>query len=174
MSRPTAARHVRDELLWSFVATLILTAIMRLSQAWGVTRMDLPLILGTVITPDRDRAQVRGSLIHMVNGWLFGAIYAAAFHSWRRSNALLGAAIGFVHGFIVLVTVLPLLPGVHKRMASDFTGPEPTAGLEPPGFMALNYGHTTPLVTLAAHMAYGAILGQFYHPDARRDSDAPH
>ena len=168
----TSARgHVRDELLWSFVATLFLTAMLRLSQAAGITRMDLPLMLGTMVTPDRDRAKVVGSLLHIVNGWLFGAVYAAAFHSWRRSNVALGALIGIVHGAIVLVTVLPLLPGVHRRMASDFTGPEPTAGLEPPGFMALNYGRTTPIVTLAAHAVYGAILGHFYHPETRRDGD---
>lgn len=28
--------------------------------------------------------------------------------------------------------------------------------------MALNYGRRTPLVTLAAHLAYGVILGAFY------------
>jgi len=29
--------------------------------------------------------------------------------------------------------------------------------------MALNYGSRTPLVTMAAHVAYGAVLGAFYH-----------
>jgi hypothetical protein len=58
--------------------------------------------------------------------------------------------------------VLPLLPGAHPRMASDFTGPQPTSALEPPGFMALNYGRRTPIVTLLAHMVYGAIRGHFY------------
>jgi hypothetical protein len=62
----------------------------------------------------------------------------------------------------VLIAVLPLLPAAHRRMASDFTGPQPTTDLEPPGFIALNYGRTTPAVTLAAHVAYGAILGSFY------------
>lgn len=28
--------------------------------------------------------------------------------------------------------------------------------------MALNYGTQTPLITLAAHVVYGAILGSFY------------
>ena len=27
--------------------------------------------------------------------------------------------------------------------------------------MMLNYGRTTPVVTLLAHMAYGAIVGEF-------------
>jgi hypothetical protein len=33
--------------------------------------------------------------------------------------------------------------------------------LEPPGFMALNYGYATPVTTLAAHALYGAVLGGF-------------
>ena len=104
-------------------------------------------MIGTMFTPQRDRAKVVGSLVHALNGWLLGSIYVFAFHSLRRSSWLIGGVIGFVHGLFVLVTVLPLLPGVHPRMASDFTGPQPTSGLEPPGFMALNYGRRTPIVT---------------------------
>jgi hypothetical protein len=47
-------------------------------------------------------------------------------------------------------------------MASEQRGPEPTRQLEPPGFMALNYGRRTPLLTLLAHLVYGAIIGAFY------------
>lgn len=158
----TAKGYVRDEALWGFVATVFLTGIMRVAQASGVTRMDIPLMLGTMITPDRDRAKVAGSVVHLVNGWLFGGVYAAAFHSWRRSGVLAGGLIGLVHGLFVLVAVIPLLPGAHRRMASDFTGPQPTTRLEPPGFMAINYGRRTPIVTLVAHVVYGAILGRFY------------
>ena len=34
---------------------------------------------------------------------------------------------------------------------------------ERPGFLALHYGRRTPLATLFAHLAYGGILGAFYH-----------
>jgi hypothetical protein len=162
----------RDEALWSFVGTLFLTAIMRAGQAGGVTRMDLPLMLGTVTTADRDRAKVYGSLIHLVNGWIFGSVYVAAFHSLRRASWLIGAMIGLVHGLFVLIAVLPLLPGAHRRMASTFTGPQPTSALEPPGFMALNYGRTTPIVTVVGHIVYGAIIGHFYEVGASRRRSA--
>ena len=33
--------------------------------------------------------------------------------------------------------------------------------LEPPGFMALNYGHGTPVATLAGQALYGVVLGGF-------------
>ena len=160
--------RIREHGIGSFVATVFLTAIMRSSQEFGLTRIDLPLMLGTMVTPDRDRAKVYGTALHMVNGWLFGGIYVVAFHAWGRAGALRGALIGLVHAMFVLVAVLPLLPGAHRRMASDFTGPQPTTDLEPPGFIALNYGRTTPAVTLVAHVAYGAILGSFYKPPRLR------
>jgi hypothetical protein len=160
--RNTRGAHVRDELIWSFVATLMLTGIMRGSQETGVTRMDIPLMLGTIVTADRDRAKFWGFILHMVNGLLFGVVYAAVFHSWRRASPLLGALIGFFHGLLVLATAIPLLPGLHPRMASSFTGPQPTTGLEPPGFLGMNYGRRTPVITVLAHMVYGAIIGQFY------------
>ena len=164
----TAREHARDQALWGLVATVFLTGTMRIAQSTGFTRMDIPLLLGTMFTPDRDRAKVWGFVIHVLNGWALASLYTAAFHSWRRSGLLLGAMIGFFHGLFVLVSVLPLLPGVHPRMASDFTGPQPTTRLEPPGFLATNYGGRTPVVTLIAHMIYGAILGYFYRVD--RDS----
>jgi hypothetical protein len=34
--------------------------------------------------------------------------------------------------------------------------------LEPPGFMALNYGIRTPISVLFSHFVFGAILGAFY------------
>ena len=158
----SAPQRLRNHALSSLAATAVLTSMIRFAQAVGYTRMDLPLMLGTVMTPDRDRAKVYGFLVHMVNGWLFSAVYVAAFRSLRRSGVVLGTLIGLVHGVFVLVTVIPLLPGAHGRMASDFTGPQPTTRLEPPGFMALNYGRRTPIVTLLAHAVYGALLGGFY------------
>jgi hypothetical protein len=84
--------------------------------------------------------------------------------SWGRATWWLGGGIGLVHGLAVLVALMPLLPGLHPRMASEHRGPEPTRGLEPPGFLALNYGHRTPLIAILAHVAYGVILGAFYRP----------
>jgi len=46
-------------------------------------------------------------------------------------------------------------------MGSPLTGANTTPLLEPPGFLMLNYGPQTPLATLVAHIAYGAIVGGF-------------
>jgi len=47
-------------------------------------------------------------------------------------------------------------------MASERSGPELNV-LEPPALFAQNYGRSTVIVTLVAHVAYGAILG-LMHP----------
>jgi uncharacterized membrane protein YagU involved in acid resistance len=137
---------------------------MSAAQGLGLSRMSIPFMLGTMVTPNRDRAPLIGFLIHVVNGWSFALLYALAFESWGRATWWLGAGIGLVHALAVLVAVMPLLPGLHPRMASEYRGPEPTRALEPPGFLALNYGHGTPLSALMAHLLYGAILGGFYRP----------
>lgn len=67
-----------------------------------------------------------------------------------------------MHGLFILTVLMPRLPSLHPCMTSEYQQPEPTALLEPPGFMALHYGPRTPLVMLAVHLVYGLILGAFY------------
>jgi hypothetical protein len=150
-------------LLWGFVATVILTTMMLGSQGLGLTRISIPFLLGTMFTPDRDRAMVLGTIVHFLNGWAFALVYVAAFESWDRATWWLGAGIGIVHAMFVLVVLMPIIPGMHPRMVSEYFGPDPNRHLQPPGFFALNYGYRTPVVTLLAHAAYGMTLGLFYH-----------
>jgi uncharacterized membrane protein YagU involved in acid resistance len=154
--------HARGVTLWGFVGTVVLTGLLSASQALGLTRMNIPFMLGTMTTPDRDRAKLVGFGMHLINGWLFATVYAAAFQSWRRATWWLGALIGLVHGLFVLVAAMPLIPSLHPRMANEQQGPTPTRQLEPPGAFALNYGKRTPISVVIAHLLYGAILGAFY------------
>ena len=154
--------NLHSILVWGFAATVVLTSLTIAGQSLGLTRIDIPFILGTMFTPDRDRAKVIGLVVHLVNGWIFALAYALFFQSVHVANWWYGALIGFAQGIIVVVAVLPLLPGIHPRMVSDFRGPEPTRLLEPPGFLATNYGRMTPIVTIIAHAIYGAIIGAFY------------
>jgi hypothetical protein len=149
---------------FGFVATIFLTGIMAASQLLGLSRMDLPLILGTMFVEDPDRARVLGFFIHLVNGQVFALLYAGAFALIGRATWWLGALFGLAHGLAALTIVIPLLPGVHPRMASERSGPELRTVLEPPGPFALNYGRETVAFTLAAHVAYGALLGGFLMP----------
>jgi len=96
--------------------------------------------------------------------YLVSAAWTAAFALIGRATWWIGALFGLLHGLAALMVIVPLLPGVHPRMASERTGPELHAVLEPPGPLGLNYGRQTPLFTLAAHVAYGALLGGFLSP----------
>ena len=157
----------RDWLLGSFVATLALTTVMAASQGLGLTRINLPFMLGAMFTPNRERAKLAGFLVHLLNGWIFSLLYIAIFHAWGRATWWAGAAIGAAQALFVLTVGMSLLPGLHPRMASEQKGPTVTRQLEPPGFLALNYGYQTPLSVLLAHLIYGAILGAFYSMPGR-------
>ena len=54
----------------ALLGTVVLTTGSRLAQQLGWTRMDIPLLLGTVFTPSRSRASVIGYAIHFANGGL--------------------------------------------------------------------------------------------------------
>ena len=145
--------------LFGLIATTVLTAVMIAAQMAGLTRLDLPLVLGTLVTADPDRARVVGFFLHLAAGQVFALGYAATFALLHRATWWLGGVLGAIHVAVALAVLLPLLPGVHPRMASPRAGPVSTAVLEPPGLFALNYGVQTPAVAVVAHLVYGAVLG---------------
>jgi len=127
-----------------------------------MTRMNIPYLLGTIFTPDRDRAKLIGFFLHFANGWLFSLVYVAAFQILHKATWWLGAIIGLVQAIFVLTMTLPVLPALHPRMADEQYGPTVVRQLEPPGFLGLHYGIRTPISVLVAHTIFGIILGAFY------------
>jgi hypothetical protein len=150
--------------IFGLIATAALTAVLIGAQLAGWTRLDIPLMLGTLVAADPDRARVTGFFIHLVNGQGFAFGYAAVFAARERATWWEGALLGGLHGAVALLVIVPLLPGVHPRMASDRAGLSSGATLEPPGLLGLHYGRETPLVTMAAHLVYGAALGLLLDP----------
>lgn len=150
--------------VFGIAATVTLTGIMVGAQLSGLSRMDIPLILGTLFTDRPDRARFLGFLVHVVNGQVFALGYAGAFTLLGQASWWLGALFGLWHGLAALTLLVPLIAGVHPRVASDRSGPSLDAVLEPPGLLSLNYGRETPIVALIAHVVYGAILGAFLDP----------
>ena len=145
--------------LFGLLATAILTSIMIIAQLAGWTRLDIPLLLGTMITENPDRARVVGFGMHLVIGEAFALGYAAAFALLDNSTWWLGALLALVHAAVALTILVPLLPGVHPRMASNRAGPATKTLLEPPGLLGLNYGAETPAVAIVSHLAFGIALG---------------
>jgi hypothetical protein len=147
-----------------FGATVVLTTLLAGAQGVGWTRMSLPYLLGAMFTPDRDRARLLGIGVHLLNGWAFSLLYFAVFRVAGGASLLLGTAIGLVHGMFVAAVGLPLLPAFHPRVARPQAGPTSERRLEPPGFLARNYGWSTGAVIVVAHLVFGAILAAGAQP----------
>ncbi|MCU1381307.1 MAG: hypothetical protein JWL71_4 [Acidobacteria bacterium] len=142
------------------IGTLAMATIMKAASELGMTRMDLALLLGTVVTENRRKARAVGYIMYFVLGVAFAEAYAAFFAIIGHSSWRLGALVGVLHAiFTATVLVSVLLPVVHPRMATADTAANQITLIEPPGFLMLNYGRSTVAVTVVAHLAYGALVG---------------
>jgi hypothetical protein len=145
-----------------FIGTLVLTTGMQAATELRLTRIDLPFLLGTAVTTDRIRARALGYALHFFFGLLFASAYYGVFQSIDEASWWLGAVLGLIHGlFAGTALVNVLLPLVHPRMATIVSDASSTPLIEPPGFLLLNYGASTPAVMIATHVVYGAIVGAF-------------
>ena len=145
-----------------FIGTLLLTTALVAASELRFTRIDLPFLLGTMVVADRARAKALGYLLHFIAGQVFALIYYAVFAAIDESGWLLGGLFGLLHGvFAATALVGILLPVVHPRMGTSYTAADASPLLEPPGFLMLNYGRSTPLVTIGVHIVYGAVVGGF-------------
>jgi len=149
-------------LVWGLVATVIMTIILYGSQGLGLSRLSLSFLAGAFFTSNRSLANVLGFIVYMLGGWMFAYLYVVILLSIKIPGVWLGTIVGFTHGLFLLTVILPLLPYVHPRMATEYDGPRHIQRLEPPGFMGLNYGYRTPLTTMLAQTLYGIILGVCY------------
>ena len=147
-------------LVGGLLGTVVLTTMLRAASELRLTRMDIPFLLGTAFSGDRRRAKAIGYLLHFLAGLVFALVYWAAFTVLDEASWWLGGLVGLDNPeepLAALVTVL--LPVVHPLMGSNATSARSTPLLEPPGFMLVNYGSQTPVVSVAAHVAYGMIVG---------------
>ena len=153
-------------LVWSLAGgaagSLVLATVLRLGSELQWTRMDLPLLLGEMWTGNRERAKEIGWVLQFAAGLVFSLVYAGIFAATGRSGWGLGAALGLLHGLVAgTVIVETFLPFVHGRIGSRSTAADAAPLLEPPGFLLVNYGLATPVISLLGHMVYGALVGGF-------------
>jgi hypothetical protein len=146
----------------SALATAAFGAILAGGQALQLTRLSLPYLLGSALTPRQQRAAALGHLLHLAIGTVFSLFYLAAFVGLGGASVWSGAAGGALHAAVVLLVGAPVLPALHLGMASEAGGATERRRIEPPGPLALHYGAGTPVVLFAAHLAYGGILGLLY------------
>src|SRR5438552_19179522 len=70
--------------------TLVLTTMIRAASELGMTRMDLPFLLGTTISDDRRRARAIGYGVHFALGVLFALGFGWFFAMIGASSWWLG------------------------------------------------------------------------------------
>jgi hypothetical protein len=151
---------IASALAGGVIGTLAMTTIIKTATELGMTRMDFALMLGTAFTDNRRKARAIGYIVYFVFGVVFAEAYGEFFAIVGDASWRLGALLGALHAiFTATVLVTVLLPVVHPRMATPDTAANDITLIEPPGFLMLNYGRSTFLVTLAAHVAYGALVG---------------
>ncbi len=158
-------------LVWSAVATGVLSVALAFAHGLGWTRLSLSLLLGTAASDRRGHAVTGGAVGHLALGFAFGLGYVLLLERWgaaadapRWAGLGVGAAIGVVHAALVLVVAMPLLPWLHPRMVLPGCPPGGERRLEPPGLLARGYGRATPWVVLVAHALFGATIGGLYSP----------
>ena len=122
--------HWEHWIFWGFVASMALVSVESIAQSIGITRLNLPLILGLGFTPDRDRARALGVGLHVVIGWGFSFIYLIAMQFLGGPTWYHGAIVGLAQALVICVIGWQVLPGMHPRMASETHGPTATRMLE--------------------------------------------
>ena len=58
----------RAAIAGGLLGTLVMTTMLRAASELGITRMDLPFLLGTAVTDNRRRARIYGYLAHFGAG----------------------------------------------------------------------------------------------------------
>jgi hypothetical protein len=86
--------------------------------------------------------------------WRVGAAVAAFDFAAVTASTWGAAILGLLQGLLAGTPIVNVpLPVLHPRMGTPDTSAPAVAMLEPPGFMLLNYGIGTPVVTVLAHIA---------------------
>ena len=165
---------VLGALVAGFVATIVMSAMMRMATAAGMTQMPpMPLVTGAMLSGDRDTAVKLGSVIHylMMGTVVFGIVYAGVFAAVGNASLLTGALIGLAHGVVVGAMAMPMMPAMHPRMGA-VPAPVGAGGaaardadevhLSAPGFFGVQWGAMTPVGLLLGHVVYGLVAALVY------------
>lgn len=148
--------------LWGLIASGAMATALEAARQLGFSRMSLPFLFGTFLTMHRMWAMVLGYLVYLLGGWVFAFLYALVMHDLGAASWWSGALMGLGHGAFLVTVFLPLLPFLHPNLATHYDGPAALSRLEPPGPFGLNYGHATPVTTMAAQVLFGVIFGAGY------------
>ena len=118
-------------------------------------KMNLFLLLGTMMVKDRPMAFVMGAMIHGVMSIVFGLLHVAFFQAFdlETSLAAWGILFGFVH-WMISGMGLGMMRTMHPLVRSG--------ELDNPGAFAMNYPVMTATGFFMLHILFGILVGVFY------------
>ncbi len=116
--------QIGPALLGGLVGTVAMSAVMMAGRGMGMTRMDMPLMIGGMVTADETKARRLGLAIHilMMGTVVFGIAYGLLFAAFDSDTALTGLLIGAIHGLLFGLMVLPMMGSIHPRMRATSVG----------------------------------------------------
>lgn len=142
-------------------------------------KMNLLLLLGTMVAPIGATAYATGLMAHVMMSVVFGVVHGSLIDAVGVTSAGQGAAYGALFGLghaLVVGVVLGMMPMIHPRMRSTQAqlvpalaggaAPRDEELLDPPGFFGLNYPLPTVVGFFMLHVMFGVIVGAFYGASA--------
>ncbi|MCZ6545790.1 MAG: hypothetical protein O6913_08815 [Chloroflexi bacterium] len=146
---------------WAILAGLIGGAMMATTLYLSIfvlpqhMKMNLFLMLGTMLLPVGAAAILMGAIAHAGMSLIFGLIHGAiiAGVDIESAETAWGLLFGLVH-WAVVGMALGLLPLVHPRIRDG--------QVAAPGFYALKFPPVTAIGFLMLHLLFGVIVGVLY------------
>ena len=146
---------------WAILAGLVGGAVMAVILYMGIVmmpqqmKMNLFMMLGTMVLPVGVAAFVMGAMVHAGMSVVFGLIHGAVFSALDVDSAWAawGLLFGVAH-WAVVGMALGMVPMMHPRMRSG--------EIDEPGFYALRFPLMTAIGFLMLHLVYGVIVGALY------------
>lgn len=153
--------HLWEGLVAGFAATLVMTPLMQMGTAMGMTRMNMLEMLGSMFRRDAESARRLGLALHLSNGAAFGLVYAVVW--WGLDPAperawWLGLVFGGVHSFVAM-GMMPVMGAVHPRVDRSEPSSAGDVVLPPFGLGGIGFGSLTPVGILMGHLVFGLVWG---------------
>jgi hypothetical protein len=118
-------------------------------------KMNLFLMLGTMMVPAGSMAYIAGAMMHAVASIVFALIHVALYQVFGLESALIawGVLFGVGH-WVVSGMGLGMIPTMHSRMKSG--------EIQSPGAFALGYPAATAMGFFMLHVLFGVLVGAVY------------
>jgi len=143
------------------LGTLVMTVLMAIARAAGVTALNIEMILGSMLTRHINAVSwMLGFMMWLLVGGIVAQLYAFGFeYVTDGANMWRGAAFSLAHASLAGIMVFAL-GSLHPLMRNN-------GGLLSPGPFAINYGTLTAVVFIGLHLVYGSWVGSLYSTKQR-------